>query len=209
MPSRPRRADSSRGRSHGFSRETDLRRRAGVRPQHRSVLILTNGSRTENDYFEALRGEDWVTADKVRVKFEKGEPAAVVQRAARIRDDSAYDEAWAVCDVDEFDVKLAMASAKSLDIGLTLSVPCFEVWLILHVSERCPGFNSATQAGAHLRKLLPNWDKKALKFADFREGIADAVVRAKRLGEPPGANPSTAVWQVIESLRAARSARSS
>jgi hypothetical protein len=203
MPSRPRRGENSKGRPHGFSRETNLRRRSGTRSQHRSVLILTNGNRTEIDYFEALRGENWVAADKVRVKFEKGDPANVVHRAAAIRDDNAYDEAWAVCDVDEFDTKVALASAQAMEVGLTLSAPCFEVWLILHLSEGCPGFNSAAQAGAHLKRLVPGWDKTALRFGDFRDGVAAAVVRAKRLGEPPGANPSTAVWRVIESLRSA------
>jgi hypothetical protein len=75
--------------------------------------------------------------------------------------------------------------------------------LILHLSEGCPGFNSAAQAGAHLKRLVPGWDKTALRFGDFRDGVAAAVVRAKRLSEPPGANPSTAVWRVIESLRSA------
>ena len=34
----------------------------------------------------------------------------------------------------------------------------------------------------------------------FRDGIDDAVQRAKRLGTPPEANPSTGVWRVVESL---------
>ena len=92
-------------RSKGFSRETNLDRAADIREERRSVLILTNGSKTELDYFKALRNEAWVTADKVTPKFEAGAPASVVKRAAEIRADNAYDEAWVVCDVDEFDVQ--------------------------------------------------------------------------------------------------------
>ena len=124
-------------------------------------------------------------------------------RAATIREDSAYDEAWAVSDLDEFDVKPALTAAQDRDVELTLSVPCFEVWLILHLSEACPGFNNAHQTGAHLKKLVPTWDKTALKFDVFRAGVFDATTRAQRLGAPPDANPSSAVWKLIESLRRA------
>ena len=94
-----------RPRNSGFRRETNLLRRVDTRQERRSVLVVTNGVSTEVDYFDALRREPWVTADKVKVKFESGEPAAIVLRAARIRDDNAYDEAWVVCDVDEFDTE--------------------------------------------------------------------------------------------------------
>jgi len=196
MPSK-----AQRSRNAGFRRETDLRRRVNTRQERRLVLVVTNGVSTEMSYFDALRREPWVTADKVKVKLERGEPTAVVLRAARIRDDNAYDEAWVVCDVDQFDVKPAITAAAEREVELTLSLPSFEVWLILHVSEGCPGFNNATQADRHLKGLLPSWDKTNLKFSDFRGGVDDAVVRAKRLGEPPDANPSTAVWRLIESLR--------
>ena len=133
------------------------------------------------------------------MKFESGEPAATVIRAARIQDDNAYDEAWVVCDVDEFDTEPAVATAIELGVNLALSLPSFEIWLILHLPGGCPPFNNAKQAGRYLKSLLPNWDKTGLKFSDFSAGVFDAVERAKRLGEPPDANPSTAVWRLIES----------
>src|ERR1022692_1640754 len=128
-PVRPR-----RGR---FSRETNLRRLGEIRDELRSVLILTNGESTELDYFTAVKAEPWITAGKVIVKFQNGEPSAVVFRAAALRDENDYDEAWAVCDRDEFDVTSAIADAGARQVGLTLSVPSFEVWLILHLTEAC------------------------------------------------------------------------
>jgi hypothetical protein len=176
-----------------------------TREQRRTVLIITNGSRTELDYFKALRNEPWVTASKVTPKFVAGAPAAVVRRAAEIRTDNAYDEAWVACDVDEFDVQPAITAAEDEDyVELVLSQPSFEVWLILHLKPGCPWFGNATKAGNYLKKLLPHWDKTALRFSDFSAGVLAAADHAKGLGEPPDANPSTAVWRVIESLRAAR-----
>jgi hypothetical protein len=194
-----------RQQGKGFSRDTDLLRGKGTREERWSVLIVTNGSKTELDYFKALRKEPWITADKITPKFEAGAPTAVLERAVEIRADSAYDEAWVVCDVDEFDVQPAIAGVAEHDhVQLALSQPCFEVWLILHLKSGCPGFNDAAQAGAHLKRLLPHWDKASLKFSDFGANVLTATNRAKGLGEPPEANPSTAVWRVIESLRTIR-----
>jgi hypothetical protein len=207
MPTKGRRTEVPTRRTRrprpGFPRETDLTRRINIRTEGRSVLIVTNGESTEVDYFNGMKEEPWITATKVIVKFEAGEPATAVLRAAVIRDENDYDEAWAVCDVDEYDVIPAMTNAKARGVELTLSVPCFEVWLILHLSQRCPGFNDCAQAGRFLRSLLPGWDKTALSFSDFRDGVFNAVIRAKRLGDPPDANPSTAVWRVVESLSSA------
>jgi RloB-like protein len=201
VPSKSGRSSGRGDRRVSFSRETNLGRRNAVREERRTVLILTNGQRTEVDYFEALKTESWVAADKVTVKFLRGDPNEVVNRAAAIRDDSTYSEAWAVCDLDEFDVTAAYASADDHDVALALSVPCFEVWLLLHVTEKCPGFNSATQVSDYLEKHVRGWGKTKLNFTDFQAGVSAAVTRAQRLGKPPEANPSTAVWQVIESLR--------
>lgn len=199
----PASAGSSRryGQRRGFSRETNLERRTGVRQERRTILILTNGIRTEVDYFEAVKKEPWIKPGKVTVKFQAGTPTDVVKRASEIRDDSAYSQAWAVCDVDNFDVTEAIAIASHQDVEFALSVPCFEVWLILHVAEGCPGFNTATQVGTHLKRIVRTWDKTKLNYKDFQGGVFEAVTRAPRLGDPPDANPSTAVWRLINSLK--------
>src|ERR1700730_16376565 len=179
MPTKGRRTETRTRRTRpprpSFPRETDLRRRVDIREEGRSVLIVTNGERTEVDYFNGMKEELWITAVKVIVKFEGGEPAATVLRAAAMRDENDYDEAWVVCDVDEYDVTSAMIDAKARQVELTLSVPCFEVWLILHLSEKCPSFNNCAQADRYLKGLLPSWDKATLRFSDFRNGVFNAV----------------------------------
>ena len=202
MPDKSDRVGNRRAhRSTGFKRETELGRPSPSRLERRTILIVTNGSRTEVDYFEAVKKEAWVRAAKVTVKFQAGAPDAVVGRAARIRNDSGYSEAWGVCDVDEYDVAPAIASAEGQEVELALSVPSFEVWLILHHAEGCPAFNDASKAGAYLKKLIGAWDKTKLDYADFGAGVIQAIARAQRLGAPPDANPSTAVWRLIKSLR--------
>jgi hypothetical protein len=179
--------------------ETDLTRKSDVRPQRDTLLVVTNGERTERDYFDALRSEPWVVV-VLRTKVERGAPDDVVALAVQIRHSDDYDKVWVVCDVDTYDVSQAVQRAKEGAVDLALSMPSFEVWLILHISDNCPGFNNAQQADDYLRKLLPSWDKRSLRFSDFKDGIPAAIERARKRGEPPEANPSTAVWRLVELL---------
>ena len=119
------------------------------------------------------------------------------------RDESDYNQVWLVCDVDQFDVSATATLAHSQGIELAWSNPCFEVWLIIHLREGCPPFADATQAVDCLRKLLPRYNKEELDFADFSDHLDEAIQRAKRLGGPPQANPSTGVGKLIEELRSA------
>jgi hypothetical protein len=192
------RSDQRRS-TRGVRYETDLTRRIDVRSQRRTLLVVTNGERTERDYFDALKLEPWVIVT-LRVKFERGTAENAVTKAIRVLNNDEYDAVWAVCDVDEEDVSKAIRWAENSEVELALSAPCFEVWLILHNSAKCPGFNNAAQADAFLQRLVPTWDKANLRFSDFQDGVAIAVERAKRLGEPPHANPSTAVWRLVESI---------
>jgi hypothetical protein len=183
--------------TRGVQYETDLTREIDIRSQRRTLLVVTNGERTERDYFDGLKTEPWITVT-LRTKVERGTAKDVAVRAARVREEDEYDDVWAVADVDEENVYPAIQCATEGQVEIALSAPSFEVWLILHISEKMPRFNNAEQAGAYLRSLIPTWDKRKLRFSDFRDGIKRAVERAKRLGDPPEANPSTAVWRLIE-----------
>lgn len=204
-PNKGRRKASSRRPYVRVQYETDLTRTSSEREQRRTVLVVTNGSRTEVDYFECLRLEPWVTAT-LRVRYEGVSPNALPAKAAFLRDSNDYDSVWAVCDVDEFDVASALLEAAQKEVGLALSNPCFEVWLLLHVSNKCGGFNNCSQVERSLRRHIPMWDKSRLNFANFRDGVMNAVERAKRLDQAPDANPSTAVWRVVEDLTLTKSA---
>jgi hypothetical protein len=199
---KPRQA--ARTRRPGVSRETDLRRRSGIRPSRDTVLLLTNGTSTERRYFDGLRFEPWIQVT-MQIATRSAEPDVLVDKAIALQEENDYDQVWVVCDVDEFDVSSAITKTARTDgVDLVLSAPCFEVWLILHKSAQCPGFNTATQADKHLRKLMPSWEKQRLKFCDFSEDVFTAVQRARQRGEPPETNPSTAVWRIIEHARKAQ-----
>lgn len=186
--------------SVGQGRVTNLRRQQGIVEQRAAILVATNGEKTEVDYLSSLKREPWIKPAKIVIVFESGSPEEVVRGAARRRDRDDYDHAWAVCDVDQYDTARAVSLADAMAVELLWSNPCFEVWLILHKGMCTNYVEDGRRAGERLRAHISTWDKNALRFGDFRDGVRDAVQRAKALGEPPNANPSTAVWRLIEAL---------
>ncbi|WDZ87353.1 RloB family protein [Micromonospora cathayae] len=183
----------------GSSRETDLRRRTGVREQRQTVLAVTNGESTERAYLEGLRQEPWLR-QRLVVVVTKGSPIDAVRGAARRRDDNDFDEAYVVCDVDQYPVAGPVAEARKRDVTLLWSNPSFEVWLILHHATCSRYLENADKAGEQLGQHVRGWDKTRLDFDAFRDGVSAAVDRARKLGDPPDANPSTAMWQLVEAL---------
>lgn len=184
----------------GIGNDTSL----GRTPPSRSpwtIAIVTNGRCTEKQYFDSLKRSPWVSATAVRVYVQSGTPWDVVERCRRLKQDERHDEVWAVCDVDDFDVTLAVQEAAAGGIGLALSNPCFEVWLILHLAECGKHFEDARRVGDRLKQLLPVWDKTRLVFGHFEAGLADAEKRAQRLEAPPVGNPSTDVYRLVAALR--------
>ncbi|MEU8153643.1 RloB family protein [Micromonospora sp. NPDC048986] len=188
------------GAKAGTTRVTDLRRRVSVREQRRTILAVTNGKSTERDYLDGLRRVPWLE-QRLVVAVETGSPIDAARGAARRRDDSDFDEAYVICDVDHYPPELSERESRRLGLTLLWSNPCFEVWLILHLDLCSRYLEDAKRAESLLRKHLPHWDKTRLDFNDFRSGIEAAIGRAQTLPPPPAANPSTAVWRLALALR--------
>lgn len=164
------------------------------------MLVLTNGERAERDYLNGLKSQYGRALSGLNIVFDNKDPGALVTRAANMRRADFYDEAWVVCDVDEFEVSKAVANSRAESIEIAWSNPCFEVWLIIHLREGCPPLQNARDADGKLGQLLPDWDKRKLNFSDFASTVEIAIERAKRLGNAPDDNPSTSVGMLVAFL---------
>ncbi|WP_305782890.1 RloB family protein [Symbioplanes lichenis] len=165
------------------------------------MLVGTNGKVTERSYFSGVKELGWITAGRVVVAYEHGSPIDAVRAVGRRKADNDFDHAWVVCDVDDFDTAAADREAQKRDVRLAWSNPCFEVWLLLHLTGHTAHLESAGKACERVGKVLGRgWDKSRFDFADFEGGVADAVKRARALAAAPGGNPSTDVWRVLEEL---------
>ena len=102
-----------------------------------------------------------------------------------------------------------MAEARDAGINVAVSNPCFELWLVLHVEDQWTEIaghriqRRARELGLLDGKSIPKAARPRLV-----DGYEGAKRRARALDtkheeevRAPGANPSSGVWQLIESIR--------
>ncbi|MGB5232290.1 MAG: RloB family protein [Desulfoprunum sp.] len=137
----------------------DLRRRAARTAPYERVLIVCEGEKTEPLYFKEIRHEYRLSTANVQVwpSSSGTDPLNVVDYAALLFNKGdrakqiqprAFDLLFAVFDRDEHTTfNQALERAKALDGRLKndlgepvsfraiASVPCFELWLLLHFDD--------------------------------------------------------------------------
>lgn len=171
----------------------------------RTILVYCGADRTEPDYFDGLRRRFRDSGVTIKVRRQGVDPVTLVRSAAAYleRKPGSFDEVWCVVDVDQYDIAAATAEARRLGIGLAVSNPCFEVWLLLHHVDCHAYCNGPPDVERRLKKHVSAYDKTELEFGKFADGVHDAVKRAKSLdptGKDHTRNPSTNVWQVVEQV---------
>lgn len=184
----------------------------------REILAFVEGLRTEELYIthwhREFRERVLVTIDPFR-----GGPLQLVERAVERRKGDErdarrgrgrpFDEIWCVFDIDEHpNVAQAIALGRNNDIQLAISNPCLELWFILHFEDQTAWIDRkvAQDRSQDLLSCGKVLTPEAFRLLQERHDAASA--RAQALDEkhrldasPPGENPSSSVWRLIESIR--------
>jgi hypothetical protein len=197
-------------------------RRPGRRPPFRdpkpTILIVSEGERTEPEYLRGFAKAYRNSRVTIQIAPEHGVPRTLVEtakrrkkeaenEAAREKDDNlAFDSVWCVFDMDEHpQVGEAKEMARDNGIDLAISNPCFELWLLLHFREN-PGMQDRAKMKTMLTKHVPEYDKH-VEYATYSAGYQQAAARAKRMDEAAesdgdaGRNPTTGVYRLTELVR--------
>lgn len=122
-----------------------LERKTGFR-DGRMIIIATEGSVTEVAYFTQLNDAAILSSNKFQIKViapveNKSSPDHVLRSLSNFKRQyqiKADDELWMVIDRDRWTVQMLsdiQSQCKQKRIGLCISNPCFELWLILHYQE--------------------------------------------------------------------------
>jgi hypothetical protein len=182
------------------------------------VLIVTEGSVTEPEYFQGFAKSFHNPRVRIEVVGGAGVPKTIVEsakerkqdaetRARRENDENLrYDQVWCVFDVDQHPkIPDAKQMARDNGIELAISNPCIELWLWLHFAEQ-PGMRDRRDLQRMMAQHIRNYDKH-VNYSDYASGYESAVQRASRLDaeaeadNDEGRNPSTGVWLLTESIR--------
>ena len=186
----------------------DYRRPESVRKPNRTILIVTNGERTEVDYFEGFKNEVRLPGITI-ISANHSNPQNVYGYAQG--KETEYDEVWCVLDVDQFgeEVKTVIDKAKASRIRCAVSNPCFEAWLLMHFQYSTASL-TPQEAVKKLKQVLPSYDKSRLQFTDFFARIDTAIQNAQKLERhhqenrvnfPCDSNPYTSVHILMEMLK--------
>lgn len=199
----------------------DLRRKSPKRPPFDRVLIVCEGSKTEVNYFEEIRQEVRISPVYIHVVHSKlgTEPQLIVEAAeAEFDETKAYEKVYAVFDRDEHKTyanAIVMAEArneklkndekKNVMFEAVVSVPSFELWLLLHF-ENIQAWLHRREAFKRLKVHIPGYEKgKKGTYAATSEFLETAILRGKalqvRFERVPGQDAYTDVHDLVETLR--------
>jgi hypothetical protein len=127
-----------------------LARKKGKRPPYPRILIVTEGEKTEPQYFDEIRKKLRLSATHIAIADSSygTEPGQIVECAAdlfRARG-KEFDQVFAVFDRDEHRTyhealdacpraKLRNDENRHVTLRAVPSNPCFELWLLLHYED--------------------------------------------------------------------------
>ena len=209
-----------------------LERKQGRRANYDRILIVSEGSKTEPNYFEEIRSTLRLhTANVVVRPGELGTaPIQVVQYAKQLFLEGdrhrniqrlAFEQVFAVFDRDDHkSYSNALNAAELLDGTLKNdnrqlirfqaipSVPSFELWLLLHF-ENIQSPIDRHEVLRRLKKHIPKYEKGCKgTFKMTREHLELAFSRAEKLGERNSAytdpEPYTAIGNLVQLLTGLR-----
>lgn len=109
----------------------------------KSIVIASEGTKTEPAYFESLALDENYRNPRIKVEVirrnnTKSSPAHVMKELDRIRKQFAQhkgDELWLVLDRDKWtegELSNVVQQVEQKAYSLADSNPCFEIWLLLH-----------------------------------------------------------------------------
>jgi len=205
-----------------------LERKQNRRASYDRILIVSEGSRTEPNYFKEIRAEYRLHSANVEVQpgAVGTEPIQVVEYACELFEKGnrrkgirprGFEQVYAVFDRDEHRTfHDALARARALDGKLKNDLkqpvkfiaipsrPNFEFWLLLHFED----IHHLMPRGEVMRRLkthIPDYEKGSGRaFAATKANLPAAIARARALAQraDPGDDeePYSGVVELVELL---------
>ena len=193
-----------------------------VRPIRERILIVCEGSKTEPNYFESIKGVlPQQIANVIDVDGQGYNTQSLVNRARTLRADAAdtdypYDEVWVVFDRDSFSPDAfdnAIHSAEAAVMKAAWSNEAFELWYILHFEARQTGMSRTEYKACltgHLKSAYqkndPDMYAKLARHGQEPQAMQRAIRLRQVHADVPDhqANPCTRVDELVSRLNAFR-----
>lgn len=200
-------------------RDIELRRGKPSKPQRRRILIACEGDKVEPGYLAGLRQALGLDTKRMVIlpSGHDTDPRNVVRAALKRHkyEDQSFDLIYCVVDRDDHpgleEAKQNVADHKMGKAGtfkLIVSVPCFEAWLLLHLTEySAASHQTSAAAKAKVEKVLPGYSQMGIKlYQAVQQGEGKAITSARRLAEEhlkngSSGDPSSDLPDLLEIVR--------
>lgn len=181
------------------------------------ILVVCEGSECEPRYFEHLRRAWRLQGLEVCGSECGSDPLSVVTFAAQRMEERnrrakrdivpKYDQVWCVVDRDNHkNLNDALQKAEARKIRVAISIPCFEVWFLLHFVYASAPFEDCSRVTRALSQHLKGqtYSKSLPPCAQLLTAFEAAICNAERLRQhcksTNSMNPSTDVDILVRSL---------
>lgn len=202
----------------------NLERKKPSKKPYEKILIVCEGEKTEPYYFEELKDHYEIDTANIRISGECGsDPISVVRHGQdlyreELKKTEPFDKVFCVFDRDNYGEKFYEAvrlteSLKPNNVFQAItSIPCFEVWFILHFDYFSTAFETVgkktcgMRTVSELEKYWPEYKKGCNgSFDHVFENIERAKALSLRLHNDSkrsgSTNPLTNVHILVEYLQ--------
>ncbi len=201
-----------------------LERKENQRDSYDRILIVSEGSKTEPLYFKEIRNAYRLHTANVEVQPSGWgtDPKQVVEYACQLFKSGdthrsirpkAFEQVYAVFDRDDHDSYFeALDLANSINGTLLndakqkvkfraiASIPCFELWLLLHFEDSNRSIHR-DEVIRLLKRYVPGYRKgEGHNFKKTRSGLEIACLRAQHLCERNNAYDGTVPYTDVHDL---------
>lgn len=209
-------------------RSGQLKRPRSTRNSYDRILIVSEGSKTEPQYFKEIRSAYRLNTANIQIYHSnKTDPLSVVNYAENLFKEGnphkqiksgAFEQVYAIFDRDEHTTYFEAINKAQLlnnamknDLGQNIvfcaipSIPSFELWLLLHFKDILAPLHR-THAFEQVKLYIPNYTKGADKIFEFTKQYLDtACKRAEELSKSltvhVNEKPYTAIHKLVKILQ--------
>jgi len=182
------------------------------------VLIVCEGEKTEPEYFKGLQKLHRLSnANITIVPGDGNDPVSIVKHALKAGGD--FDRVFCVFDRDghanyqeALDLVANLTLGKKGKLTAVTSVPCFEIWILLHFAYTTAPFvisggrSACDNVISAIRGHMPEYQKAlASVFEQLQPHLDTASTHGNRLAQhnrdTESPNPATKVHELVKYLR--------
>lgn len=202
-------------------KKRELGRKIGKRKARKFILIVVEGKETEINYFNSLKQYLKLVTLSIEVVSSKySDPLSVVNHALFLKQQRQnlsnntlklpYDEIYCVFDGDHpnrQNYRDAIAQANKHNLSVIASIPCFEIWFLLHFQYSTQIFHNCDEVGRKLKTYIPHYEKSLNVFPIISIQTKTAIINSEKLFQyhddlttQDFPNPSTDAHQLVKKL---------